>query len=76
MTANTRLMVREIEAHLETIRVAAAGNARAELTELYLLALEREELATIGYGGDEVQERVRRLEAPEDVRAAIRHALR
>ena len=76
MTANTRLMVREIEAHLETIRVAAAGNARAELTELYLLALEREELATIGYGGDEVQERVRRLEAPEDIRATIRHALR
>lgn len=76
MTDNASLMVREIEQHLEAIQIRARGNARSELTELYLLALEREELATIGYGGDEIQDRIRRLDAPEDVRDAIRHALR
>lgn len=69
------LMVREIEEHLERIRLVARGNSRRELTELYLLALEREELATIGYGGDDIRARVRGLDAPEAVRAVILHTL-
>ena len=72
----TSLAVREIEEHLASIRAASRGNVRRELTDLYLLALEREELATVGYGGAEMVERVARLEASTEARAAILHALR
>ena len=70
------LMVREIEAHLTQIRDDARGNTRRELTGLYLLALEREELATVGYGGADLQARIARLEASQEVHAVVRHALR
>lgn len=76
MQSSASLMVREIEAHLESIRVASRGNPKRELEGLYLLALEREELATVGYGGAEILARVRSLDAPEAVRSVILHALR
>lgn len=74
--ADASLMVREIEEHLAAIQRAAKGNLRSELTELYLLALEREELATVGYGGEDVQARIGRLDAPAEIRDVVAHALR
>lgn len=74
--AESGLMVREILAHLDQIRASARGNRKRELTGLYLLALEREELATVGYGGADLQARIARLEAPAEVHAVVRHSLR
>ncbi|MFO0618287.1 MAG: DUF362 domain-containing protein [Polyangiaceae bacterium] len=69
-------MVREMEEHLHAIRVAAKGNARRELEALFLLALEREELAAIGYGGEGVHARVAALQADDATRGVVAYALR
>lgn len=69
-------MVAELEEHLERIHQEADGDLRRERRALYLLALEREELATVGYGGDDVQARIGRLSAPAPVRELVAYALR
>lgn len=69
-------MVREMEAHLEAIRVASRGNLGREVEALFLLALEREQLAAIGYGGDGVRARVARLDADGATREVVAYALR
>ena len=69
-------MVAEMEAHLQSIRDAARGDPRRELEALYLLAVEREALAVVGYGGDGIQERVGRLVAEPATRAVVARALR
>lgn len=69
-------MVAEMEAHLAAITRAAGGSLERELQALYLLAVEREELAVVGYGGADVQGRIARLGAPVEVRAIVAHALR
>lgn len=69
-------MMRELEVHLDGIARAAKGDVRRELEGLYLLAVEREELAVVGYGGEVVQGRVSRLQASEAVRRLVSHALR
>jgi uncharacterized protein (DUF362 family) len=70
------VMVAEMEAHLQAIRDAARGDPRRELEALYLLAVEREALAVVGYGGDGIQERVGRLVADPATRAVVARALR
>ena len=72
----TNAVVREFEEHLSRIRSDAKGDLEQERQTLYLLALEREELATIGYGGDSIQARILKLKAPDAVRALVGHALR
>ena len=62
-TDDDGVMIAEMEAHLQAIRTAAHGDPRRELDALYLLAVEREALAVVGYGGDGIQERVGRLVA-------------
>jgi uncharacterized protein (DUF362 family) len=69
-------MVREMKEHLERFAQASGGDVRRELESLYLLALEREKLAAIGYGGAGVQARVRGLGADDEVRLIVSHALR
>jgi uncharacterized protein (DUF362 family) len=69
-------MVREMREHLERFALAARGDVRRELESMYLLALEREKLAAIGYGGAGIQTRVRGLGADEEVRSLVAHALR
>lgn len=69
-------MVREMEAHLDAIRVASKGSKRRELEALFLLALEREELAAVGYGGEGIHERVAHLDTDDATRAVVAYALR
>jgi len=69
-------MALEMAAHLVAIERAARGDLQRELDALYLLAVERETLAVVGYGGDEVHARVARLEADPSVRAVVARALR
>jgi len=69
-------VVAELEAHLARIHREAKGDLKKERRALYMLAVEREELATVGYGGDDVQARIGRLNAPEPVRRLVAHALR
>lgn len=69
-------MLAEMESHLAAIHGDARGDARRELDALYLLAVERETLAVVGYGGDEVQRRVRRLHADPLTLLVVSRALR
>ena len=69
-------MVVEMKAHLVRIERDARGNLRRELEQLFLLAVEREELAVVGYGGADVQARIARLNAPLEVRSVVAHALK
>jgi uncharacterized protein (DUF362 family) len=69
-------MMLELEAHLERISRQAKGDIRRELEGLYLLALEREALAVVGYGGEVVQARVQRLVVSEEVRRLVSYALK
>jgi uncharacterized protein (DUF362 family) len=68
-------MVREMEEHLLRIERDARGSVRRELEMLFLLAVEREELAVVGYGGADVQARIARLDGPPEVRAIVGRAL-
>ncbi|MCA9692114.1 MAG: DUF362 domain-containing protein [Myxococcales bacterium] len=70
------IMTGEIEAHLARIRERARGSHRRELEALFALAREREELATIGYGGPAIRERVATLRADDETRAVVDRALR
>lgn len=69
-------MMRELEQHLASIEKASGGDLHKQLEGLYLLAVEREELAVVGYGGDVVQARVSRLRLDEPGRMVVSHALR
>lgn len=69
-------MMQELDAHLARIERSARGDVRRELEALFLLAVEREELAVVGYGGEVVQGRVQRLAAEAPVRQLVSHALR
>jgi uncharacterized protein (DUF362 family) len=71
-----RAVVREMEEHLEGIRTSARGSRRRELEALFLLALEREALAAVGYGGDGIRARVAALRAEPEALAVVDHALR
>lgn len=69
-------MVREMELHLAAIKTSAKGSRRRELEALFLLALEREELAAVGYGGEGIHARVAALDADAATRAVVAYALR
>lgn len=69
-------MMQELDAHLARIERSAKGDVRRQLEGLFLLAVEREELAVVGYGGEVVQGRVQRLGAEEPIRQLVSHALR
>jgi uncharacterized protein (DUF362 family) len=71
-----RAIVLEMEEHLEAIRRASGGDRRRELEALFLLALEREALAAVGYGGEGIHERIDRLDTDAETRAVVAHALR
>jgi uncharacterized protein (DUF362 family) len=75
-SAQDELMEAEISEHLEAIHRGARGNSRRELDELYLLAVERETLAVVGYGGDGIAQRVGRLAVEPGLRGVVGRALR
>lgn len=65
----------EFQRELAATRAACGNNPRRELIQLFLLALEREELVSIGYRESLMQERIDAMPLPEDIRALLRHAL-
>ena len=60
---------------LERIRRRFAGNPRAEMLCLFLLALEREEIAAAGYRESPMVQRIGSLPVDADTRELMRHAL-
>lgn len=56
-------------------RERCQGQPRRELTELFLLALEREEIVSVGYRESLMEQRLEAMPLPADIRELIRHAL-
>ena len=60
---------------MQAVRQQCAGDPRQELIELFLMALEREELVSIGYRDSLMRQRIAALPLPDDVKDVLRHAL-
>lgn len=60
---------------LERVRHRFAGNPRAEMHRLFLLALEREEIAAAGYRESPMVERIGSHPLDPETRELMRHAL-
>ena len=60
---------------LESLQRKYADRPRDELIALCLMALEREELVTVGYHEDLMNRRLESMPLSEPVRELIRHAL-
>ncbi len=65
----------EFQRELAALRQACAGNPERELIQLFLLALEREELVSISYRESLMQQRIAAMPLPEDAKELLRHAL-
>ena len=65
----------EFQRELAVVRKACADDPRRELIQLFLLALEREELVSIGYRESLMQRRISAMPIAEDVKELLRHAL-
>ena len=65
----------EFERELAVMRKACVDNPRRELIQLFLLALEREELVSIGYRESLMQQRIAAMPIPEEVKDLFRHSL-
>lgn len=65
----------EFERELVRLQQACGGDTRREVIQLFLLALEREELVSIGYRESLMEQRLSAMPIPADVREIIRHAL-
>jgi uncharacterized protein (DUF362 family) len=65
----------EFERELAELRRQCEGNPRREVIRLFLLALEREELVSIGYRESLMEQRLAAMPIPDDVREIVRHAL-
>lgn len=65
----------EFERELAAIQKACADDPRRELIRLFLMALEREELVSIGYRESLMEKRIAAMPLPDDVRNLIRRAL-
>jgi uncharacterized protein (DUF362 family) len=65
----------EFQQQLAGWRRQYAGRPDEEMIRLFLLALEREEIVSIGYRENILTGRLERMPVPEEVRQLIRHAL-
>jgi uncharacterized protein (DUF362 family) len=65
----------EFERELALIRISCADDPRREMIRLFLLALEREELVSIGYRESLMQQRIAAMPLAENVKELLRHAL-
>lgn len=65
----------EFERELSRLRALHAAAPREELTRLFLMALEREEIVSIAYRETAIVGRLARMPIDDDVRELIRHAL-
>src|SRR3954471_11134048 len=65
----------EFERELARLRAENEKTPRRELTRLFLLALEREEIVTIAYREQSIAARLATMPLAADARELIRHAL-
>ena len=65
----------EFQRELAVVRKACASDPRRELIQLFLLALEREELVSIGYRESLMQQRIAAMPIADDLKELLRHAL-
>jgi len=65
----------EFEELLGAWRRQYAGRPQREIIRLLLLALEREEMVSIGYREDVILRRLKSMPIADDIREIIRHAL-
>ena len=65
----------EFVQELATYRARYAGRPDAETIQLWLMALEREQIVAVGYRDDPIRKRLDKTSLPEPVRALMRHAL-
>jgi uncharacterized protein (DUF362 family) len=65
----------EFEQQLEAGRLRWSNQPRQEMLELFLLALEREEIVAIGYRESAIARRLAAMPIGEDVREILHHAL-
>ena len=65
----------EFERELARLRTQFADDPRREIIRLFLLALEREELVSVGYRESLIERRLASMPIPDDVKELIRHAL-
>ncbi len=63
------------ERELALVRKACADDPRREMIQLFLLALEREELVSIGYRESLMQRRIAAMPLTTEVRELLRHSL-
>jgi len=60
---------------MQAVQRQCAGDPRQELIRLFLMALEREELVSIGYRDSLMRQRIAALRLPDEVKEILRHAL-
>jgi uncharacterized protein (DUF362 family) len=65
----------EFERELLKLQKTCGGDTRREVIQLFLMALEREELVSIGYRESLMEQRLAGMPIADDVREIIRHAL-
>ena len=65
----------EFQRELAAVRKACHDDPRRELIQLFLLALEREELVSIGYRESLMQQRIAAMPLANDVKELLRHSL-
>ena len=65
----------EFVLELARLRSRFAGQPRKEMIELFLLALEREELVSVGYRESAIIRRLQAMPVTDEVRDLVRHAL-
>ncbi len=65
----------QFQAELATLNSKYAGRPRRQMIRLFLLALEREEIVSVGYREDLIALRLKAMPISEAEREVIRHAL-
>jgi hypothetical protein len=68
-------VVAEVEREIVAFRERYRGKPRREVTQLLLLALEREQIVSVGYREETIARRVGTMPVDEPTREVIRHAL-
>lgn len=65
----------EFKKELADIHAACEGDPQREMIRLFLMALEREELVSVGYRESLMEQRLNAMPLPDDVRRVIQHTL-
>ena len=65
----------EFERELAAIRQGSANDPRREMIQLFLMALEREELVSVGYRESLTEKRINAMPLADEAKELIRHSL-